>query len=156
TPDLLIANEALSHLSYSPACFVSERFIGLTNFLSSCIVRRITIRWLAFGLFVRSWFFIVFLLFMVLTRILEIYCWILLVSCIFVNLYAFGILDSRNQLVWKIGMFLERLTEPVLAPVRRILPTPGGVDFSPMVVLLGIQYVLQPLLVEVFRALILH
>ncbi|GAN70949.1 YggT family protein [Acetobacter syzygii] len=97
-----------------------------------------------------------FLLFMVLTRILEIYCWILLVSCIFVNLYAFGILDSRNQLVWKIGMFLERLTEPVLAPVRRILPTPGGVDFSPMVVLLGIQYVLQPLLVEVFRALILH
>ncbi|GBR66056.1 hypothetical protein AA0483_2149 [Acetobacter syzygii NRIC 0483] len=111
---------------------------------------------MAFGLFVRSWFFIVFLLFMVLTRILEIYCWILLVSCIFVNLYAFGILDSRNQLVWKIGMFLERLTEPVLAPVRRILPTPGGVDFSPMVVLLGIQYVLQPLLVEVFRALILH
>ncbi|MFT8932487.1 MAG: YggT family protein [Acetobacter syzygii] len=97
-----------------------------------------------------------FLLFMVLTRILEIYCWILLVSCIFVNLYAFGILDSRNQLVWKIGMFLERLTEPVLAPVRRVLPTPGGVDFSPMVVLLGIQYVLQPLLVEVFRALILH
>ena len=98
----------------------------------------------------------VFSLFMVLTRILEIYCWILLISCIFVNLYAFGILDSRNQLVWKIGMFLERLTEPVLAPVRRVLPTPGGVDFSPMVVLLGIQYVLQPLLANVFRALILH
>lgn len=114
--------------------------------------------WYAFGLVVRSWFFIVFVfsLFMVLTRILEIYCWILLISCIFVNLYAFGILDSRNQLVWKIGMFLERLTEPVLAPVRRVLPTPGGVDFSPMVVLLGIQYVIQPLLADVFRALILH
>ena len=98
----------------------------------------------------------VFSLFMVLTRILEIYCWILLISCIFVNLYAFGILDSRNQLVWKIGMFLERLTEPVLAPVRRLLPTPGGVDFSPMVVLLGIQYVLQPLLANVFSALIMH
>ncbi|MFT9418759.1 YggT family protein [Acetobacter sp.] len=98
----------------------------------------------------------VFSLFMVLTRILEIYCWILLISCIFVNLYAFGILDSRNQLVWKIGMFLERLTEPVLAPVRRVLPTPGGVDFSPMVVLLGIQYVIQPLLANVFSALIMH
>ncbi|MFT8418146.1 MAG: YggT family protein [Acetobacter sp.] len=111
-----------------------------------------------FGLMVRSWFYIVFVfsLFMVLTRILEIYCWILLISCIFVNLYAFGILDNRNQFVWKIGMFLERLTEPVLAPVRRVLPTPGGVDFSPMVVLLGIQYVLQPLLADVFRALILH
>ena len=115
-------------------------------------------RWYASGLIVWSWFYIVFVfsLFMVLTRILEIYCWILLISCIFVNLYAFGILDSRNQLVWKIGMFLERLTEPVLAPVRRVLPTPGGVDFSPMVVLLGIQYVLQPLLANVFRALILH
>ncbi|MDE7548655.1 YggT family protein [Acetobacter fabarum] len=98
----------------------------------------------------------VFSLFMVLTRILEIYCWILLISCIFVNLYAFGILDSRNRLVWKIGMFLERLTEPVLAPVRRVLPTPGGVDFSPMVVLLGIQYVIQPLLADVFSALIMH
>ena len=112
----------------------------------------------ASGLIVRRWFYIVFVfsLFMVLTRLLEIYCCILLISCIFVNLYAFGILDSRNQLVWKIGMFLERLTEPVLAPVRRVLPTPGGVDFSPMVVLLGIQYVIQPLLADVFRALILH
>lgn len=90
----------------------------------------------------------VFVLFVILTRVLEIYCWILLVSCIFVNLYAFGILDSRNQIVWKIGVFLERLTEPVLAPVRRVLPTPGGIDFSPMVVLLLIQYVLQPALVK--------
>lgn len=86
----------------------------------------------------------VFSLFMVLTRILEIYCWILLISCIFVNLYAFGILDSRNQLVWKIGMFLERLTEPVLAPIRRVLPTPGGVDFSPMVVLLVFSTLFSP------------
>ncbi|MFT9026588.1 YggT family protein [Acetobacter indonesiensis] len=66
----------------------------------------------------------------------------------------FGILDSRNQLVWKVGVFLNRLTEPVLEPVRRLLPNLGGIDFSPMVVLLGIQYVLQPLLVEVFRTLL--
>ncbi|WP_280522274.1 YggT family protein [Acetobacter indonesiensis] len=66
----------------------------------------------------------------------------------------FGILDSRNQLVWKVGVFLNRLTEPVLEPVRRLLPNLGGIDFSPMVVLLGIQYVLQPLLVEVFRRLL--
>ncbi|GBQ61141.1 hypothetical protein AA0313_2613 [Acetobacter indonesiensis NRIC 0313] len=66
----------------------------------------------------------------------------------------FGILDSRNQLVWKVGVFLNRLTEPVLELVRRLLPNLGGIDFSPMVVLLGIQYVLQPLLVEVFRTLL--
>lgn len=93
-------------------------------------------------------------LFFLLMRLLTIYCWILLLSCIFINLCMFGILDSRNQLVWKVGVFLNRLTEPVLEPVRRLLPNLGGIDFSPMVVLLGIQYVLQPLLVEVFRALL--
>ncbi|MCG0994631.1 YggT family protein [Acetobacter indonesiensis] len=93
-------------------------------------------------------------LFFLLMRLLTIYCWILLLSCIFINLCMFGILDSRNQLVWKVGVFLNRLTEPVLEPVRRLLPNLGGIDFSPMVVLLGIQYVLQPLLVEVFRTLL--
>lgn len=98
----------------------------------------------------------VFFVFMLLMRLLELYSWVLLAACIFVNLYAFGILDSRNQIVWKIGVFLERITEPVLAPVRRMLPMPGGMDFSPMVVLLIIQYVLQPGLVSLFRALMYH
>ncbi|OUI96331.1 hypothetical protein HK17_11970 [Acetobacter indonesiensis] len=97
---------------------------------------------------------LLFGLFFLLMRLLTIYCWILLLSCIFINLCMFGILDSRNQLVWKVGVFLNRLTEPVLEPVRRLLPNLGGIDFSPMVVLLGIQYVLQPLLVEVFRTLL--
>ncbi|GBR20742.1 hypothetical protein AA0481_2199 [Acetobacter orientalis NRIC 0481] len=66
----------------------------------------------------------------------------------------FGILDSRNQLVWKVGVFFSRVTEPVLGPIRRMLPNLGGVDFSPMIVLLGIQYIVQPLLWQVFRALI--
>ncbi|MFT8671887.1 YggT family protein [Acetobacter orientalis] len=95
-----------------------------------------------------------FSLYMVLTRLLVIYCWILLLSCIFINLCMFGILDSRNQLVWKIGVFFSRVTEPVLGPIRRMLPNLGGVDFSPMIVLLGIQYIVQPLLLQVFRALI--
>ncbi|MFT9458474.1 MAG: YggT family protein [Acetobacter orientalis] len=95
-----------------------------------------------------------FSLYMVLTRLLVIYCWILLLSCIFINLCMFGILDSRNQLVWKIGVFFSRVTEPVLGPIRRMLPNLGGVDFSPMIVLLGIQYIVQPLLLQLFRALI--
>ncbi|MFT8307711.1 MAG: YggT family protein [Acetobacter malorum] len=98
--------------------------------------------------------FLLFVLFSVLMRLLEIYCWILILSCIFINLCLFGILDSRKPLVWKVGLFLNRMTEPVLEPVRRILPSLGGVDFSPMVVLLGIQYVVQPVLVSLFRTLI--
>ncbi|KXV46757.1 hypothetical protein AD944_12715 [Acetobacter tropicalis] len=99
---------------------------------------------------------LLFGLFSLLMRLLNIYCWILLLSCIFINLCMFGILDSRNQLVWKVGVFFNRLTEPVLEPVRRLLPMPGGIDFSPMVVLLGIQYVVQPILVELFRMLIMR
>lgn len=95
-------------------------------------------------------------LYLLLSRLLDIYCWILLLSCIFINLCMFGILDSRNQLVWKVGVFFSRVTEPVLAPIRRILPNLGGVDFSPMIVLLGIQYVVQPLLQDLFRMLIFN
>ncbi|EGE47288.1 MULTISPECIES: YggT family protein [Acetobacter] len=109
-----------------------------------------------FGFLARQDLAFVFFVFMLLMRLLELYSWVLLAACIFVNLYAFGILDSRNQIVWKIGVFLERITEPVLAPVRRMLPMPGGMDFSPMVVLLIIQYVLQPGLVSLFRALMSH
>lgn len=92
-----------------------------------------------------------FMIFILLMRLLNIYCWVLLASCIFINLCIFGVLDARKSFVQKAGYFLEAVTEPVLAPVRRILPDLGGVDFSPMVVLLLIRYAVQPGLIEVFR-----
>jgi YggT family protein len=78
--------------------------------------------------------------------LIRLYVLALLLSCLFSLLFAFNILDTRNRLVWSIGDFLNRITEPVLAPVRRVLPQFGAVDLSPLVVLLVLQYLLVPLL----------
>ncbi|MBO6037153.1 MAG: YggT family protein [Acetobacter sp.] len=88
----------------------------------------------------------------VLIRLLTLYCWILLAACLFVNLEAFGILNSRNRIVWNVGVFFERVTEPVLEPVRRIVPIVGGIDISPIVVFFAIEYIIEPILYRLLIA----
>ena len=74
---------------------------------------------------------------------LGIYWWFLIASAIFSWLYAFNVVNSRNQFVNTIGTFLFKVTEPVLAPIRRILPDLGGIDISPIIVLLIIYFLRQ-------------
>jgi YggT family protein len=71
---------------------------------------------------------------------LGIYWWILILSAVFSWLYAFNVVNPRNQVVGMIGNFLFKATEPVLAPIRRVLPDLGGIDVSPIVVLLIIYF----------------
>jgi len=85
--------------------------------------------------------------------VVRLFSWALILSCIFSMLFAFGVLDSRNRLVWNVGYFLNRVTDPVLTPVRRIMPNFGNIDLSPLVVLLAIQYLLRPLLFTVYEHL---
>ncbi len=88
-------------------------------------------------------------LFQLLFLLIQLFSWALILSCVFSMLFAFGVLDPRNRIVWNVGNFLNRVTEPALAPVRRIMPNFGNVDLSPLVLLLLIRYLLVPLLVEV-------
>lgn len=71
---------------------------------------------------------------------LGIYWWILIASAIFSWLYAFNVVNPRNQVVGMVADFLFRATEPVLRPIRRMLPDLGGIDISPIVVLLIIYF----------------
>lgn len=72
-------------------------------------------------------------------QLIGLYIWALIISAVFSLLTAFGILDARNRVVWTIGDFLYRVTEPVLRPVRRFLPDLGSVDVSPIIVILLLQ-----------------
>jgi YggT family protein len=72
----------------------------------------------------------------VLLLALDIYTWILIASAIFSWLYAFGVVNPRNQVVSTIGRMLYQITEPALRPIRRFLPNFGGIDISPIVLLL--------------------
>jgi YggT family protein len=70
---------------------------------------------------------------------LNLYIWALIIAAILSILVTFGILDTRNRLVWAVGDFFERVTEPALRPVRRFLPNLGGIDLSPLVLILLLQ-----------------
>jgi YggT family protein len=76
---------------------------------------------------------------------LDIFWWLIIASAIFSWLFAFNVINSRNQVVATIGDFLYRVTEPALRPIRRIMPDLGGIDISPIILLL-ILFFLQQLL----------
>ncbi|UFN48898.1 YggT family protein [Roseomonas sp. OT10] len=78
-------------------------------------------------------------LFWFIDQLIGLYVWALIIAAVFSLLMAFGVLDSRNRLVWTIGDFLERITEPALRPIRRFLPNLGGIDISPVILILLLQ-----------------
>lgn len=70
--------------------------------------------------------------------VLQLYVWVLIISAVFSWLYAFNVINSSNQVVATIGNTLHQLTEPVLSRVRRVVPSFGSIDISPIIVILGI------------------
>jgi YggT family protein len=75
-----------------------------------------------------------------LIQVLEIYKWILIVAVIVSWLTAFNVINVHNNFVRSLLRVLLALTEPVLAPVRRMLPAMGGLDLSPIVVFVLIWF----------------
>jgi YggT family protein len=69
---------------------------------------------------------------------LDIYVYIIIAMAVFSWLVAFNVMNQRNQAVATIGDLLYRLTEPLLRPIRRYIPSMSGIDLSPLVLLLGI------------------
>src|SRR6476646_8466537 len=78
-------------------------------------------------------------LFWLLDELLSLYMWAVILSAVFSILTSFGVLDTRNRIVWTIGDFLFRITEPALRPIRNLLPNLGGIDLSPLILLLLLQ-----------------
>ena len=68
--------------------------------------------------------------------VLDLYIWLLIAAAVLSWLVAFNVVNARNQFVAMVGDFLFRVTEPVLRPVRNMLPHLGGLDVSPVVVIL--------------------
>lgn len=83
---------------------------------------------------------------------LSIYWWIVVLAAVFSWLYAFNVINSRNQFVSSIGNALYQLTEPLFSRIRRFLPDLGGVDISPIIVLLAIFFAQQLLIQAMYSA----
>ncbi len=84
-----------------------------------------------------------------LDTVITLYVYILIASAILSWLVAFNVVNSRNPVVSQIGEFLYRITEPVLRPIRNILPNLGGIDVSPIILILGLFFI-RNLVFELF------
>lgn len=83
---------------------------------------------------------------------LDIYKWIVIASAVFSWLFAFNVINGRNQFVGMVGNALFQLTEPVYRPIRRVLPDLGGIDISPIIVFILIYFIQSFLLTTVLPA----
>jgi YggT family protein len=73
--------------------------------------------------------------------ILNIYTWIIIAVVILSWLIAFNIINGHNNIVRQIRYALYRITEPVLGPIRRMIPDLGGIDISPIIALIAIWFI---------------
>ena len=71
--------------------------------------------------------------------VIWLYSVVLIGSVVMSWLIAFSVVNTRNQFVAQLNEFLYRVSEPVLKPIRRILPNMGGIDLSPLIALLLLQ-----------------
>jgi YggT family protein len=84
-------------------------------------------------------------------KIIDIYVWLIILQVVLSWLIAFNVLNTSNRFVYMVGDFLYRITEPAMRPIRRILPNLGGIDLSPLVLLL-LLFFAQRLLMEYWPA----
>jgi YggT family protein len=73
--------------------------------------------------------------------VLNLYTWVVILGAILSWLIAFGVVNIRNDLVRSAWNLFLALTEPFLKPIRNFLPNTGGIDLSPIVLLLGVMLV---------------
>ena len=84
--------------------------------------------------------------------VLNIYVYVLIASAVLSWLIAFNVVNTRNQLVSAIAEFLYRITEPVLAPIRRMMPNLGGLDISPIILILIIMFIQRVITYYIYPA----
>jgi YggT family protein len=92
--------------------------------------------------------------FFILGALLTMLSWAIIISAVLSWLVAFDVINLRNRAVYQISTFLDRVTGPVLRPFQRIIPPLGGVDISPIIVLLIITAVQRFILRDLENALL--
>jgi YggT family protein len=82
--------------------------------------------------------------------ILELYWWILLAMIIFSWLISFSVINTRNQFVETVWRVLTALTDPVLNPIRRTIPSFGGLDISPIILFILLYFIQRVIILYIY------
>jgi len=86
--------------------------------------------------------------------VLQLYIYVLIASAVLSWLIAFNVVNMRNQFVAGLAQVLYAVTEPALRPIRRLLPDLGGIDISPVVLILIIIFIQSVILPNIARLFI--
>ena len=87
--------------------------------------------------------------FILFDTVINLFIWAIILGALFSWLIGFNIINIHNKLVYMIVDSLNRLTEPFLRPIRNLLPNLGGIDLSPVVLILALMF-LRNLVFEIF------
>jgi YggT family protein len=93
-------------------------------------------------------------IFWLVSELIHLYILAIIIAVVISMLISFGVINARSRLVYTTADFLNRLTEPALAPIRRILPDLGGIDISPLIAILLLEF-LERLLSALYVHLVL-
>lgn len=73
-----------------------------------------------------------------LVLLVDLYTWVIIITVVVSWLVIFDVLNTRNKIVYRVCSFLNQITNPVISRVRRFVPPIGGMDISPLVIILGL------------------
>ena len=86
--------------------------------------------------------------------LLTLYVYVLIAAAVLSWLVAFNVVNPRNPVVMSVGEFLYRITEPLLRPIRNMLPNLGGIDISPVILILIIFFIQSVVIPNIAKLLI--
>lgn len=86
--------------------------------------------------------------------VIQLYMWLIIIQVILSWLVAFNVVNTSNRFIYLVGDFLYRVTEPALGPIRRFLPNLGGIDLSPLVLILLLAFLQNLLRYDIGPALL--
>ena len=93
-------------------------------------------------------------LFFVIDQALWFYLYLVFAAVVMSWLIAFNVVNTRNQFVGMVADFLYRITEPALRPIRRVLPNLGGIDISPVILILILMFLRRLLIYDLAPSLL--
>ena len=89
--------------------------------------------------------------FQLLDSIISLYLWCLFIFVILSWLINFGIVNTQHRFIYLVMDFLYKITEPPLRPIRRFVPNFGGIDISPIIIVFGLIFVRNLIMVDLVK-----
>jgi YggT family protein len=86
-----------------------------------------------------------------LNTVISLYIWCLFIYVILGWLINFGVINTQNRIVYLVMDFLYRITEPALRPIRNFIPNLGGIDISPILLVLVLIFIRDFIVVDLAK-----